>query len=90
MTSGNETNGCGGDSFLFSPISFFFFFIGCWGVDDPMPAYSVVTVDFPFDGTFLLDDEDWDADGESVEEGLGDGDFGGVELGGAFDCEGEG
>ena len=54
-----------------------------------MPAYDIVIVYFPFDGTFLLDDEDWDADGEGVEERLGDGDVRGVEFGGAFDCEGE-
>ena len=48
---------CGsGDYFLGS-----IFFI-CGGVDDPMPAYGVVVVDFHFDGTFLLEDEDFDAD----------------------------
>ncbi len=55
-----------------------------------MPAYGVVGVDFHFDGTFLLEDEDLDADLKGVEEALRDGGWGDLwdgELGGALDFE---
>ena len=79
----DEPDGGGGD--LLSVVVFTF-----WAVDDPMPAYGVVGVDFHFDGTFLLEDEDLDADVKGVEEALGDGGLGVLwdgELGGAADCE---
>ena len=57
MVRGYEADCGSGDYFLCSV-----FFI-CRGVDDPLPAYEVVGVDFIFDGTLLLEGEDLDADG---------------------------
>ena len=72
-------------------FSFLFPFIPRANIDYPMPAYRIVVIDFHFYRTSLLEFEDCDADGEGVEEGLGDvwaGGRGGVEGGGGSDCEG--
>lgn len=60
---GDETDRGGGD--------------GGGGVEDPVEADRVVGVDFRFDDAVLFRDEDGDADGDGVVEGLRDGGGGG-------------